>query len=239
LTAIRGPSTLAGRIFTMNFACLSIRNNWTAGLGVAGLLACGTPEPSDTATMGGELTGDPTPGTTGTSGSTGGSSTASTTGGSSDGSGSGAATTGAPTTGTSGVTTTGSTGSTATSGSTGDATETGTGGPTFLDVYEQILMPEGCTGGYCHGGMAGGLVMTDEATSYANLVEVAATLPICGLTVRVVPGAPEESIMWRRVRPAALDMGDMCAPKMPQGSMGLDDAKAQLVYDWIAAGALE
>jgi hypothetical protein len=33
-------------------------------------------------------------------------------------------------------------------------------------------------------------------------------------------------------------MGMPCAEKMPQGSMGLSDADAQVVYDWIAGGAL-
>ncbi|MFY0536879.1 hypothetical protein [Nannocystis pusilla] len=83
------------------------------------------------------------------------------------------------------------------------------------------------------------LVMSDQAVAYANLVEVAAAEAACGLSVRVVPGAPEESALWRRVRPAVLDDGDMCAAKMPLGSMGLAEAEAQLVYDWIAAGAPE
>ena len=100
-------------------------------------------------------------------------------------------------------------------------------------------MPKGCNSGYCHGNGAGGLVMTDEATSYANLVEMAATAMVCGQSMRVVPGSPDESIMWYRVRPAALDAGNPCAPKMPQSSMGLTDDEAKLVDDWIAGGALE
>jgi len=55
----------------------------------------------------------------------------------------------------------------------------------------------------------------------------------------VVPGSIEASILWSRVRPASLDPVPACAPKMPQGSMGLSEGEAQLVNDWIAGGALE
>lgn len=109
----------------------------------------------------------------------------------------------------------------------------------FTDVYEQVIMTNGCQAGYCHGGGAGGLEMTDEATSYANMVEVAASSPSCGQTLRVSPGSIDESILWYRVRPSALDAGMPCAPKMPQGSMGLSEEQAQLINDWISGGALE
>ena len=200
-----------------------------AALAVTGLLACGSPEPSITMTE--SSTADLTDGSTAAGPSTGDSS-------GEPGSGSGQDTTGtgAPTSGP-GDDTTGTDAPTSTT--TSGATETGVAAPTFAEIYESVLMPNNCLSGYCHDGMAGELVMTDEATAYANLVEVAATEVSCGLDVRVVPGAPEESVLWRRIRPAALDAGDMCAAKMPQGSMGLEDVDAQLVYDWIAAGAPE
>ena len=119
-----------------------------------------------------------------------------------------------------------------------DTTTTGDG-VSFTEIYEQIIMPQGCNSGYCHGGGAGGLTMTDEATSYANLVEVDAMSMACSAAVRVVPGAPEESVLWLRARPAALDEGMPCASKMPEGSEGLSDADGQLLYDWIAGGALD
>lgn len=150
------------------------------------------------------------------------------------GSGSTTATTGAvdPTTGaidpTTGAAEVGESGST-----------TGVGAVSFTDVYEQIIVPKACNSGYCHGGGAGGLEMTDEATTYANLVEVGASTMVCDQSMRVVPGSLEESILWSRVRPAALDGGMPCAPKMPQGSMGLSDSEAKLVSDWISGGALE
>lgn len=148
--------------------------------------------------------------------------------------------TSAGSTGTSSVGETGSSGETPGSESSSEpgTTDTGTS-VTFMAIYEQVILPNGCNAGYCHGGGAGGLEMTDEATTYANLVEVAASTPVCGQTLRVSPGSLEESILWYRVRPAALDGADACAPKMPMGSMGLTEAEAQLVDDWISGGALE
>jgi hypothetical protein len=143
-------------------------------------------------------------------------------------------TTGGPITG---VTVTEATTTAETTG--GSTTDTGVPAVSFTEVYEQVIMPNGCNAGYCHGGGAGGLEMTDEATSYANLVEVTATTARCDQSMRVVPGAKEASILWYRVRPAAQDNGMACAPKMPQGSMGLTDAEAKLVDDWISGGALE
>ena len=191
----------------------------------AGLtLACTMTTNDDTA---GTETG--ASGMTGTSG-TGGPATTSATAGSSGAAESGGATEPEPTTA----------GSESSGGAQEAGTEeTGAADVSFTEVYEQIIMPKGCNTGYCHGGGAGGLTMTDEATSYANLVEMVATTPVCGQSMRVTPGSLDESSVWYRVRPAALDDGNPCAPKMPQGSMGLTEAEAQLVDDWISGGALE
>jgi hypothetical protein len=120
-------------------------------------------------------------------------------------------------------------------------TTTGVPAVSFTDVFEQVILPNGCNAGYCHGGGAGGLEMTDEATSYANLVEVKAAVDFCDQTMRVVPGSLDESSLWIRVRPADLDGLTPCATgnKMPKGSMGLTAPEAQLVSDWIVGGALE
>lgn len=129
---------------------------------------------------------------------------------------------------------------TAESSSGGPTTaDTGATGVTFTDVFEQVILVRGCNVGYCHGMGIGGLEMTDEATSYANLVDVAATVGKCGQTQRVVPGSLEESVLWYRVRPIELDMGMPCASKMPEGSMGLTVEEAQVVNEWILGGALE
>jgi len=90
-------------------------------------------------------------------------------------------------------------------------------------------MNNGCTSGYCHGAAAGGLALTDAKASYASLVDAPATMASCGQSVRVVPGDPDASVLWLRVRPAALDQGMPCGAKMPQGSMGLGDADAAVI----------
>ena len=83
-------------------------------------------------------------------------------------------------------------------------------------------------------------MMTDEATSYANLVEMEAAQPTCGAAILVVPGSPDESVLWYRTRPMALDEGmEPCALKMPKGSTGLDEADGELLLAWIAGGAPE
>jgi hypothetical protein len=102
----------------------------------------------------------------------------------------------------------------------------------FTRVEEEVFEPAGCTAGYCHGGSAG-----DLTWSYEELVGTAAAEPVCGLTERVVPGDPEASILWQRVRPLAAEETESCAEMMPKGGPPLDAAQAQLVYDWIAGGA--
>lgn len=113
---------------------------------------------------------------------------------------------------------------------------------TFTEVFEKVLDGEaGCSGGYCHGGSAGGFTITDAIGTHFVIVNQNAIAPICGLTKLVVPGDPESSILWRRARPVAWDDGDVCdIVKMPKGpDLGLEDEEhAQLLYDWIEEGAL-
>lgn len=129
-------------------------------------------------------------------------------------------------------------GTSGTSGSSSDGSTTSAAGPPFADVFA-VLMNNGCTSGYCHGAAAGGLALTDAKASYASLVDAPATMASCGQSVRVVPGDPDASVLWLRVRPAALDQGMPCGAKMPQGSMGLGDADAAVIEAWIAGGAAE
>jgi hypothetical protein len=184
-------------------------------LAVTVLVACGDPEPSvpssDGSTELGSSSGD-------SSGQPGG------------GSSQDVSETGAPT----GESTDASSSTTAI-----DTSETGAAAPTFSEIHATIFAAKGCLSTYCHGGMAHDPELLDEATAYANLVGVAASQASCGASVRVVPGAPEESVLWLRVRPAALEDGEACGAKMPLGSSGLEDADARRIYNWIAAGAPE
>jgi hypothetical protein len=106
----------------------------------------------------------------------------------------------------------------------------------LTDIFETIFQNEGCTAGYCHGGAVDAMMMFDVDSAYDILVGQVATSPVCDLTIRVVPGDPESSILWHRVKPQE-DGEEPCAAKMPKNTKGLSEANAQLVYDWIAGGA--
>lgn len=108
-----------------------------------------------------------------------------------------------------------------------------TGAPTFGAIYTGIFKPNGCTNGYCHGGGSGGLKMGDEATAYANLINIPAKADGCSAKVRVSPGKHAESLLWQKVAPGV----SVCEGKMPDGSPGLDQPSADLIAAWIDAGA--
>lgn len=107
----------------------------------------------------------------------------------------------------------------------------------FATVFNEVLSPKGCTGGYCHAGHAGGMLMDSLETAYENLVNKEASTPTdCEATMRVVPGNPDASILWIRVRPDADDCLT-AEQKMPPSGDGLSDAERKLIHDWILTGA--
>ena len=55
----------------------------------------------------------------------------------------------------------------------------------------------------------------------------------------VVPGDPDSSILYQRVKPLSEGGTTDCGNKMPQGSEGLSAEQAELVRAWIAGGAKE
>lgn len=133
---------------------------------------------------------------------------------------------------------------TITAADAGDEPDTATGGDaggtgvSFATVYTKVIQDKGCSAGYCHGGGAGEMLLTDQATAYKSLVGPDAKTAGCGKTKRVVPGKPDDSMLWLRVRPIALDGAKPCADKMPQSSDGLPQDLADLVKQWIVDGAL-
>ena len=104
---------------------------------------------------------------------------------------------------------------------------------TFARVYEEILVPYGCTSGRCHGAAAGYLSLGTAEDSYANLVRASATAADCGSGVRVAPGDVTGSLMWLKVAP---DM-NVCGSKMPPTMGGLPAPALTLLREWITAGA--
>ena len=112
----------------------------------------------------------------------------------------------------------------------------------WSDVFNDVLIKNNCH--YCHGSggnlnPGGGLFLIDEAIAYSSMVGANAAVVGCGMTQLVVPGSPEQSILWDRIKPLA-DGVERCLPTMPMndGDLGLPEADAQQVYDWILGGAL-
>jgi hypothetical protein len=118
----------------------------------------------------------------------------------------------------------------------GDTADAVVPAPTFDVIYNDVLEDRGCTESVCHGKSVSWTPLSDIDTAHQNLLGDA-SLPGCGLTQLVVPGDPESSLLYMRVSPD-LDPEAACGAKMPQGSSGLDATKAQMIYDWILAGAL-
>jgi hypothetical protein len=79
--------------------------------------------------------------------------------------------------------------------------------------------------------------MGDEATTYAAIVESLAALPGCDLDTIIVPGDADASILWARIAPGDQDPTDGCFTAMPKDMPELTEGEAQLVRDWIEAGA--
>jgi hypothetical protein len=105
--------------------------------------------------------------------------------------------------------------------------------PRFQAVFEEVFVAGGCTSGYCHG-VSGTLPMTTAETAYAWLVGVRSGWVACAGEVRVIPGRPEESLLWRKLAPEV----PACGRKMPLGRDPLPAAKRNLVRRWIEGGAL-
>src|SRR5207302_642083 len=85
------------------------------------------------------------------------------------------------------------------------------------------------------GVSMGHLDLTTAAMAYQNLVNAAAAGPACaGKGARVVPGAPEKSLLYQKVDPTA---ESPCGNKMPYGGPPLEKADADAVAAWIKAGA--
>lgn len=114
---------------------------------------------------------------------------------------------------------------------------TGTNGPppaeiSFSQQIQPIFNSNGCVS--CHGG-SGGLFLT-AGQSYNNLVNVNAQAG-CTTKKRVLPGNPNESVLYIRISANTPDTE--CGPnsRMPQGSPRLPQSTIDLVREWIAQGA--
>lgn len=110
--------------------------------------------------------------------------------------------------------------------------------PTFTMVYDTIISQR-CTP--CHtqpgniGITQGNLDMTSKAAAFTNLVNKPAAGVSCGgRGTRVVPGQPDQSIMYLKV---SLDDPAPCGSKMPLGLPPISQAQDDMIKAWITAGA--
>ena len=106
---------------------------------------------------------------------------------------------------------------------------------TFLLIQQKIFGAKGCRLSTCHGEfVAGGLDLRWGAAHFA-LVGQPATTPGAAGEMRVIPGDPEGSFLWRKLSGRLdADEGD----RMPAaGAPPLDALELELVRAWIAAGA--
>ena len=107
----------------------------------------------------------------------------------------------------------------------------GCGPPTLSTVQEQVFTPS-CANAACHGGDTPQLGLDlSEGNAYASLVNVDA-VAVDG-AVRLVPGNPEDSLVFRVVE-GPVDP----VRQMPVG-FPLDDDARELLRAWIAEGAPE
>lgn len=98
--------------------------------------------------------------------------------------------------------------------------------PTYADVEAEVL--GACMG--CHYGQPAGLGFVD---AYDSLVNVPSTQ--APDMVRVAPGDPDNSYLWRKLEGTHTGVGS--GDRMPQGGTLSADGRA-LVLAWIEGGAL-
>ncbi|MCP4804654.1 MAG: hypothetical protein GY913_34095 [Proteobacteria bacterium] len=110
---------------------------------------------------------------------------------------------------------------------TGDSAGT----PTFSEVDADVLVLSCGLGSTCHEGGAGGLELDGDG-DYEALVDVA-SVDAEG-EILVIPGDSANSYLMKKLESADGIEGD----PMPPPSGGFDEAKIQLIADWIDAGAL-
>ncbi|MCP3136631.1 Ig-like domain-containing protein [Pyxidicoccus xibeiensis] len=102
--------------------------------------------------------------------------------------------------------------------------------PRYTADIQPVWTSTPCTG--CHGA-SGGLSLA-AASSYSNLVNVNANNAACNTLKRVTPGAPDDSVLVRKLE------GTACGNRMPRNNATYFDNNPGLIVrvrSWILAGA--
>ena len=117
-------------------------------------------------------------------------------------------------------------------GTQSDAGEEPDAGPTVSFAADVQPIFNARCGTACHGttNPSGGLSLT-AASSYGELVNVPGVNSACRDLVRVEPGEPTSSLLYRKIT------GTACGTRMPQNGAALSAAQIDTIEQWIFEGA--
>jgi hypothetical protein len=110
---------------------------------------------------------------------------------------------------------------------------------TFSEIYTTVLSVDTesrCN--FCHSmpasQVSNGTFHTgkDASETYASILDRISTSSACGGRELIVPGAPEESLLFLKISGQP-----PCGNRMPLGGKALSDEQVQMIRSWIAAGA--
>lgn len=106
---------------------------------------------------------------------------------------------------------------------------------TFSAIQKVIFEGRGCTHSKCHGDAKAGELDLRAEAAYASLIEVKASQ---GSALRVMPGEPDESVLYNKLR-AATEPGSVmvAGSPMPSGAPPLSPEHLEALRRWIEAGA--
>jgi polyvinyl alcohol dehydrogenase (cytochrome) len=102
--------------------------------------------------------------------------------------------------------------------------------PTYSAIYREILEPQGCTADRCHGGL--GLKLDKQGSGYESLRNDSGVND-CADKKLVVPGKPEESLLYNKVA----EEKPVCGARMPLGLAPLTPEALKQLRTWIENGA--
>lgn len=106
----------------------------------------------------------------------------------------------------------------------------------FAAIERRVFARHTCATAGCHGSAPGqGSLLLARGSAYADLVSVASTADAGVL--RVAPGDPEGSMLWRKLAARTLGIGTVPGTAMPIGGPTVGIAELEAIRQWILAGA--
>jgi hypothetical protein len=111
-------------------------------------------------------------------------------------------------------------------------------GGTFEAIQAVIFAGHTCAQVLCHGAAPGsGSLDLRPENAYRSLVGVPSTFDAA--RTRVLPGAPDASLLWQKLAARTLKLDGVPLSPMPIGDPPLSPAELEAVAQWIAADAPE